>query len=107
MNKEIKIINYVFKFKDKLNLISVEEYLGYRSDESKLKLIIDDKYIEKSIKNINHTIDKLIFDNLIITNDSIELFIDEYHIQLFINNKELIHHISLTLIILLQYTRLH
>ena len=46
MNKEIKIINFVFKYNGKINLLSIEEYLNYE-EEGKIKLLIDDKYIEK------------------------------------------------------------
>ena len=90
MEKEIKIINYVFKYKDKINIISIEEFLNFECETSKIKLIIDDKYIEKKISSISHSNDKLIFDNLIITNDNLELIIDDYHINFNIDNKELL-----------------
>ena len=89
MNKEIKIINYVFKYKDKINLISVEEYINYEED-AKIKLIIEDKYIEKKIRNITCSEEKLIFDDLIITLDSMELYIENYHIKFNIPGKDLI-----------------
>ena len=89
MNKEIKIINYVFKYKDKINLISIEEYINYE-EEAKVKLIIDDKYIEKKIKSISHSDERLIFDDVIISFDSMELYIENYHIKFNINGKELI-----------------
>lgn len=90
MNKEIKIINYVFKYKEKLNLISIEEYYNYQSETAKIKLLIEDQFYEKNVKITNHTKDKLIFDDLIITKNNIELYIDKYHIIIDINNAELL-----------------
>lgn len=90
MNKEIKIINYVFKYKNKLNLISIEEYLNYDGESSKLKLIIDEKYIEKDIKQASHSSDKLVFDDVIINANSVELYVDEFHILLNVDNKDLL-----------------
>lgn len=89
MTKEIKIINFVFKYKEKLNLISIEEYLNFE-EEAKIKLLFDDKYTQKKIRNISITNDKLIFDDVIITVDSMELIMENYNIKFNINCKELI-----------------
>ena len=80
MTKEIKIINFVFKYKEKLNLISIEEYLNFE-EEAKIKLLFDDKYTQKKIRNISITNDKLIFDDVIITVDSMELIMENYNIK--------------------------
>jgi hypothetical protein len=47
VNKEIKILNYVFKYKEKINLISIEEYYNYQNENAKIKLIIDNEFYEK------------------------------------------------------------
>ena len=60
-------------------------------EESKIKLIIDEQYYEKDIKVTNHTKDKLIFDNIIITRNTIELALDKIHVILNVNNLELLN----------------
>ena len=38
MNKEIRIINYVFKINNKTNLLSLEQYFNYQTKIGKIKL---------------------------------------------------------------------
>lgn len=90
MDKEIKIINYVFKYKGKLNLISIEHYDNYYGESDKIKLLMLDRYIERVVKISNLTVDKLVFDDLIITKDSLELYIEDYHINFNIDNSQLL-----------------
>lgn len=90
LNKEIKIINYVFKFKGKLNLISLEHYHNYFGECDKIKLIIFDRYIEKNVKNLTITENKLVFDDLVITKNNLEFFIEDYHFNLNVDNSELL-----------------
>ena len=91
MNKEIKIINYVFKYKEKLSLISVEHYVNYLTEQSKIKFLIDDKYFEKVVKRIDILNNKLIFDDLVITENSLDYNIDDYKININTNNIELLN----------------
>lgn len=91
MNKEIKIINYVFKYKDKINLVSIEEYINYPMECSKVKYIIEDKYFENSVVNKNISEDRLMFDNLTITEDFLEFVSTDYRLKLRIDNQELLN----------------
>lgn len=91
MNKEIKIINYVFKYKNKICLISIEQYLNYFTEKSKIKLLIEDNYFEKDIKNITVLPNKLIFDDLILTEYFLEYKTQEYTIKINTNNIDLIN----------------
>ena len=86
MNKEVKVVNYVFKYKDKLNLLSIEQFVNYQTEINKIKLLILDKYIEKEVKDFNIENDKIVFDNLIITKNNIEVYIDEYHLNFNLDN---------------------
>ncbi len=88
--KEIKIINYVFKFNNKINLISIEEYFGYQNENTKIKLLIDERFVEKEVRYTNHSPSKLVFDNLIITDENLELHIDDFDVEINVDNKELL-----------------
>lgn len=77
-------------------MISIEEYLNYDGEESKIKLIVDDKYIEKKINKIDISNEKIVFDDLVITSDNLELFIDNYHINFKVDNNELLLQYSKT-----------
>lgn len=90
MEKEIKIINYVFKYKSKINLISIEHYNGFETENSKIKLLLEDNFYEKNIRIINVNKEKLIFDDLIITSKGLELYFDNHYLNLNVNNKELL-----------------
>ena len=91
MNKEIRIINYVFKIKEKINLISIEQFQDYQEAPAKIKLILGNDYFEKIINNVNIQNDKLCFDESIINLDSIDIKLENHQIKLKINNKELIN----------------
>ena len=88
--KEIKITNYVFKFNNKINLISIEEYFGYQNENTKIKLLIDERFVEKEVKYINHSSSKLVFDNLVITDECLELHFDELNVVINVDSKELL-----------------
>jgi hypothetical protein len=91
LNKEVKVVNYVFKYKDKLNLLSIEQFVNYQTEINKIKLLILDKYIEKEVKDFNIENDKIVFDNLIITKNNIEVYIDEYHLNFNLDNSNLLN----------------
>lgn len=90
MNKEIRIINYVFKVKDIINLISIEQYYNYNDVSAKIKFIYKNEYFEKEIYNVNCESNKIILDDSSISNEILEIKIDKHYIKLYIDNKELL-----------------
>ena len=76
MNKEIRIINYVFKVKDIINLISIEQYYNYNDVSAKIKFIYKNEYFEKEIYNVNCESNKIILDDSSISNEILEIKID-------------------------------
>lgn len=89
MNREIKIINFVFKHKDKINLLSIEEYRNYNLTNAKIKLLYENEYFEKEVEIIGHDQDKLVYGDLIIEKEQLECYIGKHHIVLKIDNNEL------------------
>lgn len=90
MNKEIRIINYVFKIKDVINLISIEHYHNFQDVLAKIKFIYKNEYFEKEVLNINSDLNKISLDDSSITNECLEIKIDKHQIKLYIDNKELL-----------------
>lgn len=91
MNKEIKIINYVFKYHEKINLVSIEQYIKYPNERCKIKYVIDDKYFEKEINIKSETIERIVFDNLVISEGLLEANFDDYKIKIKVDNREIIN----------------
>lgn len=91
MNREIRIINYVFKINDKINLISIEQYSNYQQNPAKIKLLYGNEYLEKEILNVILEPNKLSFDDSKIAADMIEVNIGTYSIKLNIDNKDLLN----------------
>ena len=90
MQKEIKIINYIFKIDKKICFINVEKYENYNGVESKLKFLYNDEYIEEYIYNYQITDTCILFDDFKIYKDYIELNTSNHQIRLNINNELLI-----------------
>lgn len=98
MSKEIKIINYIFKYKDSLNMLSIEEYKNYNYTFAKLKLLIDNEYLEREIEVLDSNEKSITSSDLSITDSYIECFIGKYQIKLFNNNSNLINEYERTTI---------
>lgn len=90
MTKEIKIINFVFIYNARLNLISIEQFIDYDLENAKIKILFEDKYIEKKINNVKIDANKLVFDNVIITPTELEMHYENIDLIFNIDNNELI-----------------
>ena len=91
MNKEIRIINYVFKINNKTNLLSLEQYFNYQTKIGKIKLLYENEYSEIDVMNIEKNINKINFDNSSINVDSLDIIVGTYHLKLNLDNKELLN----------------
>lgn len=90
MDKEIKVINFVFSLNGKLNLISIEQYIGYELETVKIKLLYEDKYMEKNINSFKLNENLLVFDNIIISPTNLEIHYENINLFLNIDSNDLI-----------------
>ena len=91
MQKEIKIINYVFKVNKSMVLLSVENYINYNNTEIKVKLLHNDEYLENSIIDYNATENFLIFKDFKIYKDYIEVEVGSHKIKINVDNTLLLN----------------
>ena len=90
MEKEIKVINIVFSVNNKLNLISIEQFINYDLENAKIKFLLEDKYIEKKVYNMKLSDANLVFDNVFISPTEIEVHYDNIDLTFKVNCLELI-----------------